>query len=772
MAQALDGIRILDLSWGVAGPLGVLLLAEQGADVIKVEPPGGDPFRAYQGYRCWDRSRRSVVLDLKTAEGADAFLALASSADAVVETFRPGVLDRLGVGWEALRAVNPRLVLVSSPAYPEGHRRAGRPGYEALVQAASGQMSDQPGWRMGPIFLHFPVASMGTAFLIPTVVLGALLARERTGHGQHATTSLYQGVMLYTTQLWMEAERPPTGFHEMMARTYPPGIHQLMLYECANFEWLHYSVLSGLTPIKSLDGVIGLPEGSGDAERRARMRQLDRDRLVDDLRANGHAVDPVTPAADVLRHPQTVANGTAATVAGMVQMGVPIHLLGTPGSIVGPEPAVGAHTAEVLRGLPEPAAASPAAAPAASPAAAPGPPPARGPGGPLAGTRLLDFGQFLAGPFGPMVIGDLGADVIKIEPLSGDHMRHALTPFAGCQRGKRSLALDLKNPEGLRLAHRLIPTADVVHHNMTRGVATRLGIDYPACRALRDDIIYCNTYAYGLPDPLGGSGGLDPLYQASSGLEYEAGATHEGNPPLYIRFGMCDTANAMLSVVGILLALVHRARTGEGQELWTSLHDGGVLFSSDVWLGPDGTPWDRPHLDKGQHGLGPGYRLYRSQDEGWICVAAVTDAQWEALCSVTGAGRLDRRGGRAAAEDALQAQFLTRTALAWHRALDAAGVPNEVPIESMDGQAFLHDGDNERLGLVALYEHPMYGTLRQFGRLFDFPANPGPDLAPPPMMGQHTREVLHELGLRDGDVDALIASRVVYEPDEHYHWPN
>ena len=124
-------------------------------------------------------------------------------------------------------------------------------------------------------------------------------------------------------------------------------------------------------------------------------------------------------------------------------------------------------------------------------------------------------------------------------------------------------------------------------------LATRLGIDYAACRRLRPDIIYCNTYAYGLDDPLGRFGGLDPLYQASAGLEYEGAAVHEGNEPLYLRFGMCDASNALLSVVGVLIALLHRQRTGEGQELWTSLHDGGLIFSSDVWLGPDGAPWDR-----------------------------------------------------------------------------------------------------------------------------------------------------------------------------------
>src|SRR5579872_7375329 len=107
MVQALDGIRILDLSWGIAGPLGVLLLAEHGADVIKVEPPGGDPFREHPGYRCWNRSRRSVAIDLETPPGLRDFTRLAASADVVVETFRPGVLDRLGTGYAELSAANP-----------------------------------------------------------------------------------------------------------------------------------------------------------------------------------------------------------------------------------------------------------------------------------------------------------------------------------------------------------------------------------------------------------------------------------------------------------------------------------------------------------------------------------------------------------------------------------------------------------------------------------------------------------------------------------------
>src|SRR5262249_40590072 len=124
MPGALDGVRILDLSWGIAGPLGVLLLAEQGADVIKVEPPGGDPFRAYDGYRVWNRSRRSLTVDLKSDDGRDVFERLLATADVVVESFRPGVMDRLGFGYDRVHTTHPRVIFLSCPAYPDGHRYA------------------------------------------------------------------------------------------------------------------------------------------------------------------------------------------------------------------------------------------------------------------------------------------------------------------------------------------------------------------------------------------------------------------------------------------------------------------------------------------------------------------------------------------------------------------------------------------------------------------------------------------------------------------------
>ncbi|MCZ7527484.1 MAG: CoA transferase [Acidimicrobiia bacterium] len=393
----------------------------------------------------------------------------------------------------------------------------------------------------------------------------------------------------------------------------------------------------------------------------------------------------------------------------------------------------------------------------------------------LDGVRVLDFGQYLAGPFGPMILADLGADVIKVEPVTGDGMRMG-KPFFGCQRGKRAIAVNVKDPEGLRVAHDLIRRSDVVHHNMTAGVAARLGLDYEACKAVRPDIVYCNTWAYGLEGPLAHFGGLDPLYQAACGLEYEAGAVAEGNPPLYYRFGMTDTANAMLSVVGVLLALYHRQRTGESQELWTSLLDGAAVFSSDALLA-GGEPVPRPRLDRGQHGVDACYRLYGTQD-GWIQVAAVTDAQWTALCGALGSPELAedprfstanaRREHRHQLEALLEPRFRGRTSVSWGHVLDDAGVPNEIPVDTVGGELALWDDDNVRLGLVAEYEHPVMGLMRQFGHLIHFSETPGRVESPPPLCGQHTREILTWLGYEPDRIADLEEQGVVYQADERY----
>lgn len=397
--------------------------------------------------------------------------------------------------------------------------------------------------------------------------------------------------------------------------------------------------------------------------------------------------------------------------------------------------------------------------------------------GPLAGLVVLDLGQYLAGPFGAMVLGDLGAEVIKVEPVRGDAMRMAGMPFVGCQRGKRDIAVDLKRPEGVEIVMRLAGLADVVHHNMTKGTAARLGIDYEALRARNPKLVHCNTYAYGPEGPMSDFGGLDPLYQAACGLEHEAGPVAEGNPPLYLRFGMTDTANAMASVVGVLAALFDQRRTGEGQDVWTSLFNSAAVFSSDVFL-VDGIPGPaRAPLDGAQTGTSPCYRLYETQD-GWLQLAAVEPAHWAAVCEKLGFPSLaerfptynDRIRTRAEIEPLLAEKFATKTAIVWQYLLDEAGVPCEVSVATRDGDLALFDADNERLGLVTEYEHPMLGWLRQFGTLIDFSETPTGPYSPAPLVGQDTRELLGRIGYAREEIDDLLVCGVVYEPSDGYPW--
>lgn len=398
--------------------------------------------------------------------------------------------------------------------------------------------------------------------------------------------------------------------------------------------------------------------------------------------------------------------------------------------------------------------------------------------GPLAGVRVVDFGQYLAGPFGPMILADLGADVVKVEPTRGDAMRAAVVgSFMGCQRGKRSIALDLKRPEGLRLALELVARADVVHHNMTLGTAERLGVGYEQCRAVNPGVVYCNNFMYGATGPLAHLGGLDPLGQAASGLEWEQGPVAAGNPPIWHRYGHGDVAAAMSSVAGVLMALFHRARTGEGQYLWTSIFHASMLYTADSWLSADGTPAPREELDREQMGLAALYRLYETQD-GWLQLAAVREEHWLSLCRVLrredlpGDDRFStpaaRRANRVELTEILQEAFMGDLAVNWRKALLGAGVPAEVSVDTWDGETVLFDGELERLGLVAEYRHPVLGRVRQFGNLISFGATPGRPQKAAPMLGEHTREILTELGY-DGDAaEAYRAQGVVSWPGEDY----
>lgn len=382
----------------------------------------------------------------------------------------------------------------------------------------------------------------------------------------------------------------------------------------------------------------------------------------------------------------------------------------------------------------------------------------------LDGLKVLDFGHYFAGPYASRLLADLGADVVKLEPLDGDLLRPTVKPFNGAQRGKRDIAVNLKDPRGIEIGHRLAAWADVVSHNMRPGAAERLHMDYATVRAFNPSVIYAYAPGWGSSGPDASLPGFAPLFSGYVGLHHEAAG--EGNPPV-APIGNEDNGNGLLGATAILMALYHRARTGEGQYLEHPQLNATLWMAMHLLRRPDGSVAGSAHLDHERLGGHPLDRVYPTQD-GWVCVSARTDAEFARLCAVPGFEAVGGAGavtgdGRAspALEACLAKVFATRTSAEWAALLDAHDVPAEVPAGVDAPQVFLHDPEHRRDGRVEEYEHPRWGTTQDVAVMVRLSAATQRPSRPAPEIGQHTREVLAELGYPGADVDALVSEGVV-----------
>ncbi|MET0325182.1 MAG: CoA transferase, partial [Ilumatobacteraceae bacterium] len=379
---------------------------------------------------------------------------------------------------------------------------------------------------------------------------------------------------------------------------------------------------------------------------------------------------------------------------------------------------------------------------------------------------VLDFGLAIAGPFGPQMLADLGATVIKVTTREFD-LTDAI--YVGSSHGKLALALDLKHPAGRQIAHRLIARADVVHHNMRTGVAERLGIGYEDARAVNPGIVYCHTRGFERNGPRTPLPGNDQMGHALAGTAYEAGGTHHGTPPIWQMTAFGDTGNGIISAAAVIQALRHRLRTGAGQFVHTSILNVCMLFNSYTFARPDGTGPDRDRIDAEQYGFSALQRLYETTD-GWLCIFVSGDEQWEAMCVAIHADGLaadarfadeaSRRANDGALADELRFVLAGAPAAHWAQRLDAAGVPCEVASSTYARELF-DDADMHRRGWVVANEHEHLGTVEHVGMPFSFSASSKQNLAGSPVTGQHSRQILTDLGYGEAEIDALVADGVV-----------
>jgi crotonobetainyl-CoA:carnitine CoA-transferase CaiB-like acyl-CoA transferase len=744
---ALDGVKVIDFGQWIAGPLAAMLLAEQGADVIHVDPPGG-PRWATPANATLNRAKTSVEMDLKDPRGHADALRLIQSADIVIENFRPGVMQHLGLGAEALAAADPGLIYCALPGFASDDPRSATPAWEGIVAAATGSYGPVPtGKDDRPRFTALPISSSYGALVAATAIAMALVARARDGHGQTIEVPLFDATFTAIGASGLLVDDRPAG-----ARPDDPWGG---LFTCAGGGYIRLNLATPRFIVRFLEEA-----GLGDWIRsgyledgalargtalRARQEQglltLFRSRSVADWEELAHRagvpLSRVRTSEEWLQTREAQEAGIITQLRDpelgtMLQGGLAVRLLDP----AGPDPAP--RTAASVEASPARSAGTyaPVTAPLQLASA-------------LEGYRVLDLTQVLAGPTAGRTLAEFGANVIKINNPAeeGAGFRWNVRRYhTDVNRGKRSLLLDLKHPKGIELFWRLAAGADVVMHNFRPGVPERLGIGYEEIKARLPGAVYGSVGMFGSGGPWSGQPGYEVNAQAVSGI---LARTLPNGPP----FAVNDYATGLLAAFGIGLALFERHHTGRGQSVEAALvRTAGTLQAPYLQL-YEHKQWDEPRGPQAL-GWGPLQRLYEAAD-GWIFVGARQD-QADDLASLLGC---DAEAGLNAAslERFLEQQILTKPATHWVKLITQAGMAAQ-PLTSVS--ALMHDEWAIAHGLSITRRHDdgaLVTTVGPAARLSRTPVTAG---RPAPSPGADALDILSSIGAEDR-LPELVKERVV-----------
>lgn len=762
---SLRGVRVVEFGQYIPGPLLGMLLAEQGADVIKVERPGGDPARAEPAFATWNRSKRSVELDLKSADGLKQAHDLVNWADVLIENFRPGVADRLGIGYQEAKE-NPGLIYCSLPGFGEDSPHRNERGWDPVVGAATGAHQGVAGMDE-PLFLPLPAASTFAAVIGSVSVAMALIARERTGKGQRVEVPLHSA-------MFAAMGRHLSNFHDIS----PPDLFTLPRnvmshqYQCADGRYVQnhgmyqrfasqFLQAAGRTEwIEDLEDLYGAevsPETI--ALWRERAENLFREKTAkeweDAIADTGGACTICKTVDEWLVHEHAVTSGMVVEVddakhGRMKQPGAPVRLRGTPGPGPIRAPKLGEHTAsaleEVRRATPRQFSGGGETILSA-----------------LEGVRVLDLCIVLAGPTCGRTLGEFGADVIKIDDPSRPY------DYGGnldVNRGKRSIQIDLKREEGRQVFWKLLESADVVVENNRKGSLARLGLGYDEVRKRRPEIVYASLNAFGYDGPWAERPGWEQLAQATTGIQVRRGGRDAA--PQLLPYPMNDYATGLLGAYSVALALHERQRTGRGQSVDGGLALTGCLLQSPYFLDFEGHQRSEPE-GLGVRGFSALSRLYRAAD-GWFYLHCPGNPAWDDLARLpetshmAGDSRFSDAGARErndhALAEALAAVFSAKDRKHW---IDSLAHTNASAMENIAIEDFHSDPHVRKAGLIVGREHPSFGMADHLGvvaRLSRTPARLG---RPTPVLGAETDEILSEAGYSATDIAALKSAGAVVQ---------
>ncbi len=748
--HALEGLRVLDVTTGLAGPMATMLLADFGADVVKVEPPGGDPARSRPGFAMWNRAKRSVVIDCGSTEGPPRLAQLVAGADLVVAGPLDGPAASVA-GPDAALAANPALVYLSMPRVLEQTPWAGGAESPGLLWAHVGMSLRQSSFDGGPIDPVFPYMLYMHAVWAATAAMAALLEREHSGLGQVVTVGgAHAAIVASSASLAVDPKAP-----EIRANYGPGGPHPMYTrYQCADGEWVFMATLTpkfqhcaidvlGLTDVLEDERIGGRIDAMLLADNRAWVRQRFVDVFAAKTRDEWLAIlrEADVPAGPVLERDGWLDSDRIQAVGMRTEIDDPergrvvipgnsINLTSTPAVIAAPAPRLGGHPEAGADWAPRTATGSSSPKPA-----------------PLNGLRVLDLGAILAGPYAGTLLAELGADVIKVETTSGDSWRERGMVYI---RGQRGLAIDLRSDRGLEAFHALVRSADVVLDNYRAGVLGRLKIDHQCLVKVRPDIVTVSITGFGDTGPFSDEPAFDPLLQARSGMMTAQGGDSE---PVVMSVAVNDVVTAASAVLGALLALFHRGRSGEGQHVWLSLAGTSALAQSEELIEMAGRT---APIVGGRDFAGPNplEHFYATRDERWIRIQASP----ESLDALVAAGLLSGTASNdhdLAFELAESIGGVTRDEAL--QRLFSAGVPAAAVRRLSE---MLADPEYERAELFNTLERQDGPTLVP-GRYARFSRTQHHETLRPPGVGEHTAEVLAEVGYGPEAIEELASEGII-----------
>jgi crotonobetainyl-CoA:carnitine CoA-transferase CaiB-like acyl-CoA transferase len=799
-AGPLAGLRILELGERVAAPYCAKLLGDLGADVIKVERrAGGDPSRQRGptidgqldpersgAFLYLNTSKRSLRLDLEDAQDRELFAKLSARVDVLVEDRAPGELTALGLGYDALARNNPGLIVASLTPFGQDGPNARHRSQHLNLYHAGGHTSpfatvgadERPPARAGGMLGEYDAgltAALG--------VLGAVLGRARTGRGQHIDCSKQEAMMCLerVTIGRFANERDP-----FAGSGGPGGLSRakdgwVMLTTLETHQWEGLVRAMG-NPAWANEGWCQTPAGRMQHMEEVTARKdewgqsLLREEIYHLAQAEGTPAAPVRDVAEVLAWRQPQARGFFRDIdhpsAGVLaHPGAPFRM--SAGSWVGTRaPLFGEHDEQIRAELEAEASAPNASATPVSASQGSAKP------RPLEGIRIADFTWAWAGPQGSLLLGMLGAEVVKIESRARlDHSRvHSLTAgsmqggidespvFNDLNLGKRSVTLNLKSEGGRELVKQLVGQCDVVLQNMRPGVLDRMGLGYEALRQVRPDLIMLSSSAVGASGPEGKYAGYAPTFACLSGIASISG--HPDQPPISLS-GSVDLRVGTASAFAVLAALHNRQRTGEGQNIDLSSTEVMSAMMGHSFLDHQLSGQVPQRLGNRDEEMAP-HGCYACREAGErVTIAVETDEEWAALAKLLGdpalfgpnfATAIARKQNEDALDERLEAFTRAHSADEVVEALQAAGI---AAARMQSGESLASDPHVAAREVFVPILHPRIGERRVVRPPWRME---GAEVSEPaPLLGQHNSYVLGEiLGLDADEIARLEREEIVF----------